>query len=92
NVGIFVALGVTFAGISAGCSTFGYEIVVYWRDASAGMSTIPYFIAKIVADIPRIIIAALMFSLSLIIFYPFQALFHEIYGNVLFTYISAWMM
>ncbi|CAG8447704.1 16450_t:CDS:2 [Dentiscutata heterogama] len=92
NVGIFVSLGVTFAGISAGCSTFGYEIIVYWRDASAGMSAIPYFLAKTVADIPRIFIAALMFSLSLIIFYPLQAKFTDIYGIVLFTYISAWMM
>ncbi|CAG8724741.1 2848_t:CDS:2, partial [Scutellospora calospora] len=52
NVGIFVSLGVTFAGISAGCSTFGYEIAVYRREASAGMSATPYFLAKTVADIP----------------------------------------
>ncbi|CAG8559433.1 9983_t:CDS:10 [Cetraspora pellucida] len=60
NVGVFMALGVTFAGISAGGSTFGYEKVVYWRDTSAGMHTVPYFLAKIVADIPRYFISGLV--------------------------------
>ncbi|CAG8488921.1 20517_t:CDS:10, partial [Racocetra persica] len=92
NVGVFMSLGVTFAGISAGGSTFGYEKVVYWRDTSAGMHTIPYLLAKIVADIPRLIIAALMFSLAFIIFYPFRAELWQIYIIVLFLYVAAWAM
>ncbi|RIB11564.1 hypothetical protein C2G38_2250070 [Gigaspora rosea] len=83
---------VTFAGISAGCMTFGYEMVVYWRDTSAGMKTIPYFLAKIIIDIPRILIAALMFTLSLIVFYPFQVDYYKLYLIILLNYISAWMM
>ncbi|CAG8436016.1 6344_t:CDS:10 [Scutellospora calospora] len=92
NVGVFMSLGVTFAGISAGGSTFGYEKVVYWRDTSSGMRTIPYFLAKIVADIPRLLIAALMFSLAFIIFYSFRAKLWEIYIIILFTYTAAWAM
>ncbi|CAG8676468.1 9270_t:CDS:10 [Dentiscutata erythropus] len=92
DVGAFVTLGVTFAGISAGCTTFGYEMVVYWRDTSAGMKTIPYFLAKVIIDIPRILIAALMFTLSLIVFYPFQVVYHELYLIILLNYTSAWMM
>ncbi|CAG8452725.1 17371_t:CDS:2, partial [Racocetra fulgida] len=40
---------------NSGGSTFGYEKVVYWRDTAAGMHTVPYFLAKIVADIPRLL-------------------------------------
>ncbi|CAI2163804.1 207_t:CDS:10 [Funneliformis geosporum] len=49
---VFFALGSTFSGIS-GNSTFGYEKVVYWRDTSSGMRSLPYFLAKVTADIPR---------------------------------------
>ncbi|KAF0442646.1 putative ATP-dependent permease ADP1 [Gigaspora margarita] len=92
NVGVFMALGVTFAGISAGGSTFGYEKVVYWRDTSAGMRTVPYFLAKLVADIPRLLIAALMFTLAFIIFYSFKARIWQIYIIILLTYVAAWAM
>lgn len=94
-VGMFMSLGVYFAGISVGSSTFGDEkgtplplffllssvvlffaqttmakgkranhffsvsvnVAVYWRDTSAGMPTLPYYLAKILADVPRMIVA-----------------------------------
>ncbi|RHZ83221.1 hypothetical protein Glove_99g51 [Diversispora epigaea] len=92
TVGVFAALGATFCGINAGTTTFGYEKVVYWRDTSSGMRTGPYFLAKSIADIPRILIAGLMFSLAFILFYSFRARFSEIYVIVLLTYIAAWQM
>ncbi|CAG8541839.1 5729_t:CDS:10, partial [Diversispora eburnea] len=92
TVGVFVALGATFCGINAGTATFGYEKVVYWRDTSSGMKTIPYFLAKSIADIPRILIAGLMFSLAFILFYSYRSRFSEIYIIVLLTYIAAWKM
>ncbi|KAF9989676.1 hypothetical protein BGZ75_005353, partial [Mortierella antarctica] len=58
-VGMFMALGVFFAGISVGASTFGDEKAVYWRDTSAGMPTLPYYLAKILADVPRMLVAVL---------------------------------
>ena len=39
--------------------------MVYWRDSSSGMLTVPYYIAKVCADIPRIIIAGIMSSLAI---------------------------
>ncbi|GBC06719.1 hypothetical protein RclHR1_00700018 [Rhizophagus clarus] len=92
QVGTFMALGVTFAGISAGGSTFGYEKVVYWRDTAAGMRTIPYFFAKFIADIPRLVIAAAMFTCSFILFYPYRALIVELYLIILLAYLAAWTM
>src|ERR1051325_4578262 len=75
-----------------GGSTFGYEKVVYWHDTAAGMRTIPYFLAKFIADIPRILLAAAMFSCSFILFYPFRSLFSEVYLIILLSYWSAWSM
>ncbi|KAG0078817.1 hypothetical protein BGZ92_001301, partial [Podila epicladia] len=49
-VGMFMALGVFFAGISVGASTFGDEKAVFWRDTSAGMPSLPYYMAKFLAD------------------------------------------
>ncbi|CAG8575941.1 7626_t:CDS:10 [Diversispora eburnea] len=86
TVGVFTALGITFSGTT----TFGYEKVVYWRDTSSGMKTIPYFLAKSIADIPRILLAGLMFSLAFILFYSYRARYSEIYVIILLTYIAAW--
>ncbi|CAJ0768934.1 9072_t:CDS:2, partial [Entrophospora sp. SA101] len=69
DITIYMILGLTFCVIygnilkkifnqlkSLGSgSTFGYEKVVYWRDISSGMSAIPYFSTKVIADIPRLI-------------------------------------
>ncbi|CAG8571773.1 7471_t:CDS:10, partial [Funneliformis caledonium] len=92
SAGVFLALGVTFAGISAGGSTFGYEKVVYWRDTASGMRTIPYFLSKFIADIPRIVLAAFMFSIAFVLFYPFLSKFTELYSIVLLSYWTAWSM
>ncbi|RHZ83226.1 hypothetical protein Glove_99g54 [Diversispora epigaea] len=90
TIGVLAALGVTFCGINAGTTTFGYEKVVYWRDTSSGMKTGPYFLAKSIADIPRMLIAGLMFSLAFILFYSYRARFGEIYVIILLTYIASW--
>ncbi|KAG0230455.1 hypothetical protein BGW42_000932 [Actinomortierella wolfii] len=56
-VGMFMCLGLFFAGISVGITTFGHEKAVFWRDTSAGMATLPYYLAKVLADIPRVLVA-----------------------------------
>ncbi|KAG0242721.1 hypothetical protein BGW41_003617 [Actinomortierella wolfii] len=33
-------------------------VAVFWRDTSAGMATLPYYLAKVLADIPRVLVAA----------------------------------
>ncbi|KAI9193223.1 uncharacterized protein BJ171DRAFT_465975 [Polychytrium aggregatum] len=64
EMGMFLCIGVLFAGIAVGSSTFGREKPVYWRDVSAGMGAVPYFLGKFLVDVPKMIVASLMFSLS----------------------------
>ena len=77
--GSFVCLGILFVGIMAGGQTFGRERVVFWRETAAGMATIPYFFAKVFADVPKIVISACVYSLavylSVVIRTDFKTLF-----------------
>jgi ABC-type multidrug transport system ATPase subunit len=90
--GIFVALGVLFSGMSVGSGTFGNEKVVFWRDTSAGQPTISYYLAKVVADIPRIIFAAIMFTIAFILLFPYHSTFLNIFCIVLALYGCAFSM
>jgi len=90
--GIFIAIGVLFSGISVGSGTFGNERVVFWRDTSAGQPTISYYIAKVVADVPRIITAAIMFTSSFILLFQYYSSFWKIYVIVLALYFCAFSM
>ncbi|OUM66640.1 hypothetical protein PIROE2DRAFT_68925 [Piromyces sp. E2] len=90
--GIFVALGVLFSGMSVGSGTFGNEKVVFWRDTSAGQPTISYYLAKVVADIPRIIVAAVMFTISFILLFPYHSNYWKIFLIVLSLYFCAFAM
>jgi ABC-type multidrug transport system permease subunit len=92
EAGMFIALGCFFAGISVGVNTFGREKVVYLRDSSSGMSALCYYLAKIIADIPRILIGAGTFSLALILYFPYRQNFISIVYVVLSLYIAAFSM
>jgi len=67
QIGQFVSWGVLFAGIAVGSGTFGNERVVFWRERASGIHTTPYFLAKSIADIPRIMIAAGCFQVSFMV-------------------------
>ncbi|KAF9110592.1 hypothetical protein BGX27_006146 [Mortierella sp. AM989] len=92
EVGVFIALGVCFAGISVGAVTFGNEKVVYWREKSSGLLTLPYYLAKVVADIPRIIMAGIMFSISLIIFFNERSNYFYLLFIIMMLYAVAFAM
>eukprot|EP00455_Lapot_gusevi_P041816 TRINITY_DN4890_c0_g8_i2.p1 TRINITY_DN4890_c0_g8~~TRINITY_DN4890_c0_g8_i2.p1 ORF type:complete len:849 (+),score=265.43 TRINITY_DN4890_c0_g8_i2:115-2661(+) len=81
----FMCWGIGFAGIAAGSSTFGSEKVVFWRDSSAGMSTVPYFLAKMFADVPRITAAAFFFTCAFFVNFVSRSNF----GNI---FILIWML
>ncbi|KAI8902412.1 hypothetical protein BC833DRAFT_573455 [Globomyces pollinis-pini] len=83
---MFICLGCMFAGISIAGNTFGKEKVVYWRDTASGMPVLPYFFAKFIIDIPRIVIGGSMFSLALVVFFPYQQPFVRMYGMVIILY------
>ncbi|KAF9304518.1 hypothetical protein BGZ74_001361 [Mortierella antarctica] len=88
-VGMFMALGVFFAGISVGASTFGDEKAVFWRDTSAGMPTLPYYMAKFLADVPRMIVAACMYTGAFIFFFAYRQQMGSLFLVILLLYINA---
>jgi len=57
GTGNFMTFGIGFAGIAMGSTTFGAERVVWFRHASTGLDAIPYFTAKMIADIPKVFCA-----------------------------------
>ncbi|KAF9131692.1 hypothetical protein BGW39_001444 [Mortierella sp. 14UC] len=92
EVGVFIALGVCFAGISVGTTTFGNEKIVYWREKSSGLLTLPYYLAKVIADIPRIVLAGIMFSISLVIFFNERANYFYLLFIIVMLYAVAFAM
>jgi ABC-type multidrug transport system ATPase subunit len=92
QVGVFISLGVCYAGISVGSSTFGSEKVIYWRECASGMSTLPYYIAKVLADLPRIFIASVCFTLSFIMFFNYRSYYATILLVVFLLYCNAFAM
>ena len=90
--GMFVCLGVFFAGIAAGSSTFGREKVVFWRDTAAGMSAIPYYLGKFLVDFPRVLVAGAAFSAALVLFYPLKGPFVNLLLLVELLYFNAFAM
>ncbi|KAF9908734.1 hypothetical protein EC991_009544 [Linnemannia zychae] len=91
-VGMFMSLGVYFAGISVGSSTFGDEKAVYWRDTSAGMPTLPYYLAKILADVPRMIVAACMYTGAFIFFFAYRQQLSSLFLVIMLLYINAFSL
>ncbi len=90
--GMFVALGVFFAGISAGSGTFGREKVVFWRDTAAGMSAIPYYLGKFLIDLPRVLVAGAAYSAAIVLFYPLKGPFLALLLLVELLYFNAFAM
>jgi ABC-type multidrug transport system ATPase subunit len=92
EAGMFICLGALFAGISIAGNTFGREKVVYWRDTSVGMSVIPYFLAKIIVDIPRVVLGSTVYSFALVMFFKYSQSFVSIYWIVLCLYFYAFAL
>ncbi|KAF9347284.1 hypothetical protein BGX26_001227 [Mortierella sp. AD094] len=84
-VGMFMALGVFFAGINVGAS-------VFWRDTSAGMPTLPYYFAKVLADFPRMVVASCMYTGAFVFFFAYHEKLSTLLLLVLLLYINAFSM
>ena len=82
----FMCFGVLFASIASASATFGEEQVNYWRECSAGLNSIPYFVAKWIANFPRIVGAALFFYISFSIKFSDTASAGDIYAVILTLY------
>jgi hypothetical protein len=92
EAGMFISLGILFSGISIAGNTFGREKVVYWRNTSAGMSVLPYFFAKLIVDVPRIILGGTMYSVALVIFFPYSQSFVSLYCIILCLHFYAFAL
>ncbi|KAG0326947.1 hypothetical protein BGZ99_008712 [Dissophora globulifera] len=91
-VGMFMTLGVFFAGINVGACTFGDEKAVFWRDTSAGMPTLPYYLAKVLADVPRMIVASCMYTGAFIFFFAYHEQLSQLLILIFLLYINAFAM
>lgn len=84
-----LGLGMTIG--LASLRVFGNERVIFWREASdgsgMGLNPFPYFIAKTITEIPRIMI--LTFCLSGC-FYPYVKVLCSYDLFFLFSFIASW--
>ncbi|KAJ3083316.1 hypothetical protein HK102_001135, partial [Quaeritorhiza haematococci] len=88
----YVAMGALLAGTMSGAPTFGNEKVVLWRDVSVGMPVLPYFLAKHLADIPRMLLGAVMFSSAVSLFLPYQGHWFNLYLIIQLQFFVAFSM
>lgn len=88
----FLCFGTIFAAISVSTGTFGNEQVNYWRECTAGLKTIPYFLAKWIVEVPNIVMAALFFWFAFIIRFPNTNTAARLYELFFAMYWWAWAL
>lgn len=88
----FLCWCIGFAGIAVGAGTFGNEKPQFWREQSAGMNFVVYFYGKLVADIPRIAVAALCFTAALLTGFATNSTFGKVYGVVVLLYYAGFSL
>lgn len=64
SIGLFIMMSVSFAGVSSASQTFGLEETNYWRESGAQLSSTAYFLAKLLADMPRLLVATFLFEVA----------------------------
>ncbi|KAF9898323.1 hypothetical protein BX616_004183 [Lobosporangium transversale] len=65
EIGVFIALDVCFASISVESVAFSNKKLTIWHEKSSDLLTPPNYLAKVIADIPRIVLARIMFPILL---------------------------
>mmetsp|Transcript_25376 Transcript_25376/g.47367 ORF Transcript_25376/g.47367 Transcript_25376/m.47367 type:complete len:695 (-) Transcript_25376:677-2761(-) len=86
TLGVFICWISSFAGMIEGIYTFGAEQVVFWRHTARGLPTIPYFLAKVASDVPRILLnSALFFAGVDLVYFPLGDC-SALYGLILVNY------
>eukprot|EP00004_Rigifila_ramosa_P028584 TRINITY_DN9741_c0_g1_i3.p2 TRINITY_DN9741_c0_g1~~TRINITY_DN9741_c0_g1_i3.p2 ORF type:complete len:435 (-),score=101.82 TRINITY_DN9741_c0_g1_i3:51-1355(-) len=86
STGNLLGWGISFAAIAAAINTFGGEKVVYWREASSGLNPAAYYVGKLVADIPRLVLAATMFFIAYIFMFSPEGRFDHLFLIILMLY------
>ena len=86
NIAVFLAWGISFAGIAAGLQTFGNERVIFWRESASGMSSMSYFFGKVIADIVRVVFAATCFFTFFLLGFTNVGSLGDLYLMILLLY------
>ena len=80
----FSCMAIGMTGVTAALRVFGPEQIVYWREASAGMSTTAYFLAKNLTHFMFILLSPLLYMTPFLTFVSCRASFLDFY-RVLFV-------
>ena len=90
QIGNFVCFGALFTAIASSAEVFSAEQPNYWRECSAGLLTVPYFLGNLLGNLPRMFLSALLFWLSFAFMYrdtgPGGGLFVIVLGIYWFGY------
>jgi ABC-type multidrug transport system ATPase subunit len=84
-----MCFGVLAAGVSTGAATFGHEQVNSFRECAAGLNTFPYYMAKVIANIPKLLLCSLVFWSAFGVNFLNTGTQPEMYGLLLLLYFYA---
>ena len=62
QMALLVGLSIGLISASPGVKVFGEEKLVYWREAASGHNKFAYYVGKVISVVPRILFAALHFT------------------------------
>jgi ABC-type multidrug transport system ATPase subunit len=88
-IGMLVAYTAGFCGSMSVLDTFGAEKDVYLREKLNGLNNSAYFLAKIVADIPRVVITSTCYTLAYITILPTTQSYQSLYFLIFSIYVYA---
>lgn len=87
ELSLLVAIAIGLVSAAPGVKNFSEELLLYRRESEAGHSRIAYFIAKVIAVLPRMILACFHFTtLLLILSVPVIPWIISFLGNLLYFY------
>jgi len=92
GIGGFLCWSIGFAGIAVGAGTFGGEKPQFWREQGSGMNFVTYFYGKVLADIPRIALAALCFTFALVAGFATNSTVIKMFAIVFSMYFSGFSL
>ena len=87
-----LGMAICFAGIATSVYTFGGEKAIYWRECQAGLSTVAYFMGKMLVDVLRLVIAAAMFFVGFLMMYSTQGSYNDLFTVILGYYTFGWAL
>lgn len=87
---LYIAMSVGIAAASAGVKAFGEDMVIYWREASAGHNRVSYFIGQTLAMLPRIVLGGLHFTVLFLVLSASWVPFGQMFINVTLIFYAVY--